>query len=120
ARDEAGDAGAAAPDGLAHRDWRDGRAAEALRLERLHDEGELVDLLGRQLVELEVLQQVDTVDHQHDLVDRQRDLRVWVGRDLDPAALPAGPATRPPPRLCPGTTCRSARCPWPRAGSSRC
>ena len=68
---------------LPHRDRRDRRAGAALDLQRLHDEGELVDLLRRQLVELQVLEQVDAVHHQRDLVHRQRELLVGIGRDLD-------------------------------------
>ena len=38
--------------------------------------------LGRQLVQLQILEQVDPVDHQHDLVNGRRDLRIGIRRDL--------------------------------------
>ena len=49
---------------------------------RLHHEGELADALLRELVELQVLQQMDAVHHQRDLVHRQRQLLVRIGRDF--------------------------------------
>jgi hypothetical protein len=65
-------AGLVRPPGLADGDRCDGRAREALRLQRLHDEGELVDLLRRQLVELQILEQVNAVHHQRELMDGPR------------------------------------------------
>jgi hypothetical protein len=62
----------------ADRGRRDGGAGEALELERLHHEGELVHALAGELVELQVLQEVDAVHHEHDLVHRQRDLRIGI------------------------------------------
>jgi hypothetical protein len=52
------------------RDRRDGRSRGALELERLDDEGELVDAGRGQLVQLHPLHEMDAVDRQHDLVDR--------------------------------------------------
>src|SRR3984893_13982523 len=68
---------------LSHRDWRNRRAGAALDFQRLHDEGELVDLFGRQVIELEVFEQMHAVHHQRDLMHRQRNLRIGVGRHLD-------------------------------------
>src|SRR5215468_8990545 len=53
-------------------------AREALRLQRLHDEGELVNLLPGQLIELEILEQMNAVHYQHDLVHGQRELGIRV------------------------------------------
>jgi len=66
-----------------YRRRRDRRAGGALELERLHHERELGDVLGGEFVELEVLQEVYAVDHQCDLVQRQRDQLVRIGVDLD-------------------------------------
>src|SRR5262245_9423661 len=52
---------------LADRGRGDGRAGSAEQLQRVHAEGELVDLLRDKLVHLHVLEQVDAVHHQHDL-----------------------------------------------------
>ena len=71
------------PPRLADGDGRHGGARAALDLQRLHHEGELLDALGRELVQLQVLEDVDAVHHQHDLVDRQRKVRVGVGRNFD-------------------------------------
>src|SRR2546426_14316 len=68
---------------LSDRRWRHRRAREAAHLQRLHDERELVDLLGCQLVQLQIFEQMDAVHHEHDLVDGQRDLLVGVRRHLD-------------------------------------
>src|ERR1700682_3748598 len=62
-----------------HRDRRYGRAGATLDLERLDDEGELVDLLRGKLLELEILEQMHAVHDQRELVHRQRDLRIRVG-----------------------------------------
>ena len=47
-------------------DRRHRRPREPLHLERLDDERELVDALRRQLVELQVLEQVDAADDEHE------------------------------------------------------
>src|SRR5262249_12783914 len=47
------------PGRLQDRHWSDGRACRALDLERLHDKGEFAEVLGNQLVELQVLQQME-------------------------------------------------------------
>src|SRR5262249_2865122 len=65
-----------------HRDGRDGGAGSALYFQRLHDEGELVGALGHELVELEVFQKVHAVHHERDLVHRERELWIGIGRDL--------------------------------------
>src|SRR6266545_2370835 len=66
-----------------HRDRRNGRAAATLDFQRLHDEGKLVDSLGREFVELEIFEQMHAIHHQRDLMYGQRNLRIRVGRNLD-------------------------------------
>src|SRR5258706_4529490 len=56
-----------ASDGLSNGRGRHRRDGRALQLERRHGEGELVHLLRRQLVELQVLQDVNAVHHQEHL-----------------------------------------------------
>lgn len=51
----------------------------SLDFQRLQDEGELVDPFRRQLVELQILQQMDPVYDQHDLVYRKRECGVGIG-----------------------------------------
>src|SRR5712691_11049435 len=67
----------------ANRGRRHARARGAVDLERLHREGELVDALRDQLVELEVLDDVPAVHPQTDLVHRQAQVLVRVRRHLD-------------------------------------
>src|SRR5262249_14235421 len=55
---------------LPHCRRRDGRAGAALDLQRLHHERKLLHVLGDQLFELEILQEMHAVHHQGDLVDR--------------------------------------------------
>src|SRR5262249_57066310 len=71
------------PPCLPPRNWCTRGAGAALDFQRLHDEGELVDALTRQLVELEILEQMNAVHDQRDLMHRQRNLWVRVGRHLD-------------------------------------
>src|SRR5262245_27968323 len=68
---------------LADRDRGDGGTGGTHQLQRLDDERELVDALGGKLVEPEVLEQEDPVDHQGDLVDRIRQLRIGTGGYVD-------------------------------------
>src|SRR6185503_2277201 len=69
--------------GSTHGDRGDGRARAPLDLEWLHHEGELEDAPGRKLVELQTLQQMYAVHHEHDLVDGKRDVRIRVGIHLN-------------------------------------
>src|SRR6185436_16158615 len=62
--------------GSTHGDRGDCRARAPLDLEWLHHEGELEDAPGRKLVELQTLQQMYAVHHEHDLVDGKRDVRI--------------------------------------------
>ena len=52
-----------------HRDGRYRGAGGTPELQRLDNEGELVNALLYELIELETLDQVDTIRHQQDLVD---------------------------------------------------
>src|SRR5580765_7953176 len=67
---------------LADRRRRHGRAGRALDPERLQAEGELVDLLRRELVELQVFHDMHAVHHQEDLVSGQAQVLVRVGGNL--------------------------------------
>lgn len=55
-----------------------GGSGAALDLQRLQNEGELVDAPCRQILQPQVLQQMNSVHHQHDLVYRQRQVRIRV------------------------------------------
>ena len=54
-----------------------------MNLERLHDESELVYVLGGEFIEIQVFKADDAVDDQSDLVDWQRELLVGFGCNLD-------------------------------------
>src|SRR5258708_19598968 len=62
-----------------YRRGRHRRSRGTLELERLHHERELGDVLGGELVQLEVLQEVHAIDHKCDLVQRQRDQLIRIG-----------------------------------------
>src|SRR5229473_2113267 len=66
-----------------HRDRRNRRACGAPDFEHRHNERELLRVLCYQLIELEVFEQMNAVHYQRDLVDRQRDQWIGIGRDLD-------------------------------------
>jgi hypothetical protein len=59
------------------------RAGRTSQLQRLHYERELVDVCLGEVLEHEVLKQMDTVDSECDVVDRQTDRLIRIGRDLD-------------------------------------
>src|SRR5262252_10641534 len=65
-----------------NRDRRNGRAGRSLQLERRDHESELVDLLRRQFIELEMFQKMDAVDNERHLVDRARQHRIGRRRDF--------------------------------------
>src|SRR5262245_22233578 len=60
-----------------------GRTCRAPQLERLDDERELVDPRLGEVLEHEILKEMDAVDCQRDIVDRQIDCLVGIGRDFD-------------------------------------
>src|SRR5262245_57998146 len=68
---------------LSDRDRSDGGSRRALNLERLQNERELVNPLRRHFIKFQILEKMNAVDDEHDLMDRQRDLRVGVWIDLD-------------------------------------
>ena len=79
AREEISESGGSRPrnsDELAHfpflpdSDRRHSRARRALNLQRLDDERKLVHAFRGKLVQFQILQQVNSVDGQHDLMDR--------------------------------------------------
>ena len=57
----------------AYGDRRDGGSSGPLDFQGLHDERELVNPLVGELIELQVLEQENSVDDERDLVDRQVD-----------------------------------------------
>ena len=59
-------------------DRRHRGTSSALYLQWLKDEREFVHRLRRQVLELEILQQMDAIYHQQDLVHRKANLRIWV------------------------------------------
>src|SRR5262245_8573954 len=67
----------------ADRNRRHRRTGRTLQLQRLHDERELVGPRLGEVLEHEILKQMDTIDSKSDIVDRQTDRLVRIGRDLD-------------------------------------